>query len=190
MWKSVPTAGTCTWGLVKTGITWCSLPSKKGWPGLENLALIPGCAGSSPIQNIGAYGIELKHVCEYVDCIELATGTATRLTAEQCRFGYRDSIFKHEYQDRYVIVAVGLRLSKNWQPVLTYGDLTRLDPATVTARDVFDSVCHMRPSFPIPKLTEMQAVSLKIPVISAQQAEALLTHYPAMPHYPQRRMAA
>jgi UDP-N-acetylmuramate dehydrogenase len=51
-------------------------------------------------------------------------------------FGYRDSIFKHEYQDRYVIVAVGLRLSKNWQPVLTYGDLTRLDPATVTARDV------------------------------------------------------
>ena len=75
-------------------------------------ALIPGCAGSSPIQNIGAYGIELKHVCDYVDCIELATGTAQRLTAEQCRFGYRDSIFKHEYQDRYVIVAVGLRLSK------------------------------------------------------------------------------
>lgn len=117
---------------------------EKGMPGLENLALIPGCAGSSPIQNIGAYGIELKHVCEYVDCIELATGTAKRLTAEQCRFGYRDSIFKHDYQDRFVIVAVGLRLAKAWKPVLTYGDLTRLDPATVTPREVFDSVCHMR----------------------------------------------
>jgi UDP-N-acetylmuramate dehydrogenase len=57
-----------------------------------------------------------KHVCEYVDCIELATGTAKRLTAEQCRFGYRDSIFKHEYQDRYAIVAVGLRLSKTGSP--------------------------------------------------------------------------
>ncbi|MDA2242480.1 UDP-N-acetylmuramate dehydrogenase, partial [Bacillus cereus group sp. Bc222] len=136
-----------SWRLhVGAGENWHQLVQytlENGMPGLENLALIPGCAGSSPIQNIGAYGIELKHVCDYVDCVELATGTAQRLTAEQCRFGYRDSIFKHEYQDRYVIVAVGLRLSKTWQPVLTYGDLTRLDPATVTPRDVFDSVCHM-----------------------------------------------
>ena len=112
-----------SWHLrVGAGENWHNLVQytlEKGMPGLENLALIPGCAGSSPIQNIGAYGIELKHVCEYVDCIELATGTALRLTAEQCRFGYRDSIFKHEYQDRYVIVAVGLCLSKSWKPVLT-----------------------------------------------------------------------
>jgi UDP-N-acetylmuramate dehydrogenase len=88
-----------SWHLrVGAGENWHNLVQytlEKGMPGLENLALIPGCAGSSPIQNIGAYGIELKHVCEYVDCIELATGTALRLTAEQCRFGYRDSIFKH-----------------------------------------------------------------------------------------------
>ena len=64
-------------------------------PGLENLALIPGCAGSSPIQNIGAYGVELQRVCEYVDCIELETGRKQRLSAAECRFGYRDSIFKH-----------------------------------------------------------------------------------------------
>ena len=77
---------------------------QEGMPGLENLALIPGCVGSSPIQNIGAYGVELQRVCAYVDCVELATGKQVRLTAKECRFGYRDSIFKHEYQDRFAIV--------------------------------------------------------------------------------------
>lgn len=86
---------------------------QEGMPGLENLALIPGCVGSSPIQNIGAYGVELQRVCAYVDCVELATGKQVRLTAKECRFGYRDSIFKHEYQDRFAIVAVGLRLPKS-----------------------------------------------------------------------------
>ncbi len=155
-------------------------------PGLENLALIPGCAGSSPIQNIGAYGIELKHVCDYVDCIELATGNPLRLSAEQCRFGYRDSIFKHEYQDKYVIVAVGLRLTKNWQPVLTYGDLTRLDPATVTAKEIFDAVCHMRMSkLPDPKVNGNAGSFFKNPVISGEKAETLLAQWPQAPHYPQ-----
>jgi len=158
----------------------------KGMPGLENLALIPGCAGSSPIQNIGAYGIELKHVCEYVDCIELATGEEVRLTAEQCRFGYRDSIFKHEYQDKFVIVAVGLRLSKNWRPVLSYGDLTRLDPATVTPREVFDAVCHMRMSkLPDPKVQGNAGSFFKNPVVTAGVADALLAQWPTAPHYPQ-----
>lgn len=85
---------------------------ENGMHGLENTALIHGCAGSSPIQNIGAYGVELQRVCEYVDCIELETGRKQRLSTAQCRFGYRDSIFKHEYQDRYAIVAVGLWLKK------------------------------------------------------------------------------
>lgn len=121
------------------------------WSG--NLALIPGCVGSSPIQNIGAYGVELQRVCAYVDSVELATGKQVRLTAKECRFGYRDSIFKHEYQDRFAIVAVGLRLPKEWQPVLTYGDLTRLDPTTVTPQQVFNAVCHMRTTkLPDPKV--------------------------------------
>lgn len=71
--------------------------SATGHAGLENLALIPGCVGSSPIQNIGAYGVELQRVCEYVDCVELSTGKHLRVAAAECRFGYRDSIFKHEY---------------------------------------------------------------------------------------------
>lgn len=157
-----------------------------GMPGLENLALIPGCAGSSPIQNIGAYGIELQRVCQYVDCIELTTGQKQRLSAAECRFGYRDSIFKHEYQDRYAIVAVGLTLAKEWQPVLSYGDLTRLDPQTVTPRQVFDAVCHMRMTkLPDPKVNGNAGSFFKNPVISAEKAQELLATYPNIPHYPQ-----
>lgn len=81
--------------------------------GLENLALIPGNVGSAPIQNIGAYGKELKDVCAYVDIVELSTGYVHRLTNKECQFGYRDSIFKHHYQQGFAIIAVGLQLSKN-----------------------------------------------------------------------------
>jgi len=159
---------------------------ENGMPGLENLALIPGCAGSSPIQNIGAYGVELQRVCEFVDCIELATGVAKRLTADECRFGYRDSIFKHEYQDRYVIVAVGLKLLKQWQPVLSYGDLTRLDPQTVTPQEVFDAVCHMRMTkLPDPKVNGNAGSFFKNPVITRDVADKLLASFPNAPHYPQ-----
>ncbi len=159
---------------------------ERGMPGLENLAMIPGCVGSSPIQNIGAYGVELQHVCDYVDCIELSGGQALRLSASECRFGYRDSIFKHEYQDRYAIVAVGLRLPKVWQPVLTYGDLTRLEPATVTPRQVYDAVCHMRTTkLPDPGVNGNAGSFFKNPVISSEDASALFSAFPDIPHYPQ-----
>ncbi|NDJ59390.1 UDP-N-acetylmuramate dehydrogenase [Enterobacteriaceae bacterium 4M9] len=159
---------------------------ERGIAGLENLALIPGCAGSAPIQNIGAYGVELKHVCEYVDCVELATGEEQRLTAEECRFGYRDSIFKHEYQDRFAIVALGLCLAKVWRPVLTYGDLTRLEPSTVTPHQVFDAVCHMRRTkLPDPTVNGNAGSFFKNPVVSAQQASALLQLHAGAPYYPQ-----
>ena len=174
---------------VGAGENWHSLVKftlESGMPGLENLALIPGCVGSSPIQNIGAYGVELQRVCDYVDCVELATGKEKRLSAEECRFGYRDSIFKHEYQDRYVIVAVGLKLMKAWQPVLSYGDLTRLDPQTVTPKEVYDSVCHMRMTkLPDPKVNGNAGSFFKNPVVSGVVAEQLLAVFPSAPHYPQ-----
>ncbi|ENC9774173.1 TPA: UDP-N-acetylmuramate dehydrogenase [Citrobacter koseri] len=159
---------------------------QQGMPGLENLALIPGCVGSSPIQNIGAYGVELQRVCDYVDCVELATGKSLRVSATDCRFGYRDSIFKHEYQDRYAIVAVGLRLPKQWQPVLTYGDLVRLEPETVTPQQVFDAVCHMRTTkLPDPKVNGNAGSFFKNPVVAAEIAHTLLAQFPGAPHYPQ-----
>ncbi|QYM92701.1 UDP-N-acetylmuramate dehydrogenase [Dickeya zeae] len=154
--------------------------------GLENLALIPGCVGSAPIQNIGAYGVDLKRVCAYVDVLNLNTGKVIRLNAQECRFGYRDSIFKHEYQNGFAIIAVGLCLSKNWKPILEYGDLTRLDPTTVTSRDVFDAVCQMRRSkLPDPAVMGNAGSFFKNPVVSSAIAECILKHYPNAPHYPQ-----
>jgi UDP-N-acetylmuramate dehydrogenase len=157
-----------------------------GMPGLENLALIPGCAGSSPIQNIGAYGVELKSVCNYVDCVDLVSGEMHRLDNSQCQFGYRDSIFKHEYQSHYAIIAVGLRLPKKWLPVLTYGDLTRLDAANVTPQEVFNSVCHMRTTkLPDPRVNGNAGSFFKNPVVTAEQAATLISTFAAIPHYPQ-----
>lgn len=157
---------------------------EKNIPGLENLALIPGCVGSAPIQNIGAYGIELQNVCQYVDVLDLETGSIARINANECQFGYRESIFKHGYRDGFAIVAVGLQLSKNWQPKLTYGDLSRLDAASVTPRQIFDAVCQMRQSkLPDPKLTGNAGSFFKNPIVDADVANQLKTQYPNMPYY-------
>ncbi len=154
--------------------------------GLENLALIPGCVGSAPIQNIGAYGIELQSLCNYVDVLNLESGKVMRLSAIDCLFGYRESIFKHSYRDGYAIIAVGLRLQKQWQPKLTYGDLTRMDPTTVTPQQIFESVCAMRRSkLPDPAKTGNAGSFYKNPIVDAKRVNALLAEYPNMPVYPQ-----
>lgn len=159
---------------------------KKGITGLENLALIPGMSGSAPIQNIGAYGVEFKDVCHYVDALNLSTQKRVRLYREECKFGYRDSIFKHEMKDNYAIVAIGLRLAKQWKPVLNYGDLAKLNPATVCAWDVFNAVCHMRQSkLPDPRITGNVGSFFKNPLIAKDLAEILLKQWPNMPCYPQ-----
>ncbi|UDN36203.1 UDP-N-acetylmuramate dehydrogenase [Proteus vulgaris] len=155
--------------------------------GLENLALIPGNVGSAPIQNIGAYGKELKDVCAYVDIVELSTGNISRLTNEECEFGYRDSIFKHHYQQGFAIIAVGLLLSKKWEPILTYGDLSKLSLETVTPKDVFESVCLMRTSkLPDPKITGNAGSFFKNPIVDIRIAQQLKTEYPFCPQYVQR----
>ena len=174
---------------VGAGENWHSLVEqtlKKGITGLENLALIPGMAGSAPIQNIGAYGVEFKDICHYVEALHLPTQKTIRLYREECQFGYRDSIFKHEMKSDYVIVAVGLRLLKQWQPVLSYGDLVKLNPATACAWDVFNAVCHMRQSkLPDPHIIGNVGSFFKNPLISDEQAAALIKEWPTIPYYPQ-----
>mgnify|MGYP000866682432 CR=1 FL=1 len=184
------TENDACWQLaVGAGENWHTLVTftlQQGIGGLENLALIPGCVGSSPIQNIGAYGVELKDVCEWVEVLELESGQIIRMTAAECQFGYRDSVFKHRLQHGYAIVKVGFSLPKRWQPVMNYGDLAKLDPATVTPQQIFDAVCHMRRSkLPDPALTGNAGSFFKNPVINAQQAAALLAAWPQAPHYPQ-----
>ncbi len=98
---------------------------RNGWPGLENLALIPGSVGAAPVQNIGAYGVELQDRFESLDAVDLVTGRTVTLRADICAFGYRDSVFKHSLAARTVITRVRFRLPKNWQPVLGYVDLER-----------------------------------------------------------------
>lgn len=157
---------------------------EKNIAGLENLALIPGCVGSSPIQNIGAYGVELEQVCEFVDVLNLTTGQQFRLNKEQCQFGYRESIFKHQYKENYAIVAVGFKLPKNWQPKLGYGSLNQFDSRTVTPQQIFDEVCKVRSEkLPNPNEFGNAGSFFKNPVISFAKFEKIQTAYPTIPYY-------
>ncbi|MGF1681962.1 UDP-N-acetylmuramate dehydrogenase [Photobacterium minamisatsumaniensis] len=159
---------------------------EQGMPGLENLALIPGCVGSSPIQNIGAYGVELKDICQYVDIIDLATGLIQRLKNEECGFGYRESVFKRELKSSHAIIAVGIELTKAWQPNISYGPLAKFDQNTVTASDIFHEVCLIRRSkLPDPAKMGNAGSFFKNPVISSEKASRLIYQHPDIPMYPQ-----
>lgn len=153
-------------------------------PGLENLALIPGCVGSAPIQNIGAYGIEFQKVADYVELLEFATGKIIRVTDGQ--YGYRESIFKHKYADGYAVVYVGITLPKQWSPVLTYGELRNFEPESVTPKMIFDKVCEIRRSkLPDPNVLGNGGSFFKNPVVDKKFADKLLEKYPTMPIYSQ-----
>lgn len=153
-------------------------------PGLENLALIPGCVGSAPIQNIGAYGIEFQKVADYVELLEFATGKIIRVTDGQ--YGYRESIFKQKYANGYAVVYVGITLPKQWSPVLTYGELRNFDPESVTPKMIFDKVCEIRRSkLPDPNVLGNGGSFFKNTVVDKKFADKLLEKYPTMPIYPQ-----
>ncbi|MDG2940271.1 UDP-N-acetylmuramate dehydrogenase [Bisgaard Taxon 10/6] len=159
---------------------------EQGIFGLENLALIPGCAGSAPVQNIGAYGVEFKDVCDYVEVLDLAQNKTFRLTNAECRFGYRDSVFKHRYGGDFIVVGIGLKLTKNWKPVLKYGALNELDPSAVSAKRVFDEVCAIRRAkLPDPQQIGNAGSFFKNPIVTEEQYQTLRAEYPTMPCYPQ-----
>ncbi|OEE63257.1 UDP-N-acetylenolpyruvoylglucosamine reductase [Enterovibrio norvegicus FF-454] len=157
----------------------------RGMPGLENLALIPGLVGSAPIQNIGAYGVEFKSNCDYVDVLMLDSGEITRLTAQECEFGYRDSVFKHGLKDKAIVTAVGFKLPKCWKPVVGYGALSELgERDDLTAKDVYNKVCEMRcAKLPDPKEIGNAGSFFKNPVVAKSLADRLLLTHPTMPHF-------
>lgn len=155
----------------------------KGYYGLENLALIPGVAGSAPVQNIGAYGVEIKDVCRYVDILDTDSLEVERMSVGDCRFAYRDSIFKHEKKDNAIIVAVGLTLTTDARPKVNYGALATLGTDSSPQR-VFEQVCATRMAkLPDPKLLGNVGSFFKNPVIDRVQFDILAKQHPHMPNY-------
>lgn len=172
---------------VEAGHNWHQLVQycvEQGWWGVENLALIPGSVGAAPVQNIGAYGTEFADVCEYVDFYHWQNGLL-RLTRPQCQFGYRDSVFKQELLDQGVIVAVGLRLSTQAKPQLSYRGLDHL-PTDVSLRSIFDTVTSVRQSkLPDPQQVPNCGSFFKNPIVSNAQATQLKQLYPTAPVFAQ-----
>ena len=162
-----------------------------GLNGLENLSLIPGTVGASPVQNIGAYGVEVKDRIHSVRCFDVQAQEWRELSNAECRFAYRDSIFKHEGRQRYVITSVVFRLDTQFVPNVKYGDLAQVlaeqcSGRTPTAQDVAQAVCAIRRSkLPDPAVLGNVGSFYKNPLVDAAHAQTLLAQYPQMPHYPQ-----
>ena len=161
----------------------------QGWPGLENLALIPGTVGAAPVQTIGAYGLELKDRFESLDAVDLVTGRSVTLGPEICAFGYRDSVFKHSLAGRTLITRVRLRLPRPWQPVLGYLDLERRmresGVSNPSAQQVFDWICAIRRAkLPDPAVIGNAGSFFKNPVVTPEQCRDIIGRDPEIVHYP------
>jgi UDP-N-acetylmuramate dehydrogenase len=170
---------------------------QQGCPGLENLALIPGSVGAAPVQNIGAYGVELQDRFESLDAIDLQTGQVFTLDAAQCGFGYRDSVFKHAADEahhglglagRALITQVRLALPKPWKPVLGYLDLEKKLAETgaknPTAEQIFEWVCAIRRAkLPDPAVIGNAGSFFKNPTVTQEQCDDIIAREPKIVHY-------
>ena len=163
---------------------------QQGLGGLENLSLIPGNVGAAPIQNIGAYGVELKDRFHALTAFDFNTGETFTLDNAACRFSYRDSIFKHALRDSAAIVDVTFALPKNWQPNTQYGDVAQELAArgitTPTPVQVGEAVIAIRTrKLPDPAVIGNAGSFFKNPIVTKAQRDALLERYPQLVSYPQ-----
>ena len=165
----------------------------QGCPGLENLALIPGTVGASPVQNIGAYGVELKDRFESLDAVDLRSGDTITLDRERCDFGYRDSVFKQALAGQVVITRVRFRLPRPWQPALGYLELERKLAEWRTAhpqvepspQQVADWVIAIRRAkLPDPAHVGNAGSFFKNPVVTPEQCRDIIGRDPEIVHYP------
>ncbi|HEY4651061.1 MAG TPA: UDP-N-acetylmuramate dehydrogenase [Pontibacter sp.] len=157
--------------------------------GVENLSLIPGTVGAAPLQNIGAYGVELKDVFHELEAVHMETGETRKFRNEDCRFGYRESVFKNELKGQFIVTAVTFRLHKTHQLNTSYGAITttlqQMQVTQPTIQDVSAAVCHIRQSkLPDPKQIGNAGSFFKNPEIPVVLYETLKAQYPAMPAYP------
>ena len=162
----------------------------QGWGGLENLSLIPGTVGAAPVQNIGAYGTEIKDTLIEVEAMNLSTGKIEIFSAGECGFGYRDSIFKHPpYKGHYFITHIVLKLNPRSQPNTKYADIEKkileknLKRASI--QDIHQIVMEVREQkLPDPKKIGNAGSFFKNPIIRKAHYEELLANHPDMPGYP------
>jgi len=157
--------------------------------GLENLSLIPGCVGASPMQNIGAYGIEIKDVFHSLTAIDLATGETRTFNKHDCKFGYRESVFKHELKNKYIIVDVSYSLTKKHQLSTHYGaisdELKKMEIAQPSIKDVSNAVIAIRQSkLPDPKVMGNAGSFFKNPEVSSTQYSELKLKFENIVAYP------
>ena len=168
-------------------VLWCV---SQNYGGIENLSLIPGNVGTSPIQNIGAYGVEVKDTITRVEGIEIATGKLVTFSNEDCKFGYRNSIFKNTHKGKIVLTSVGFKLTKkNHELNTSYGAIeTKLNSNNIsnpTLKDISDAVISIRKSkLPDPKEIGNSGSFFKNPVIAIHHFLTLKKEYPTIPSYP------
>lgn len=159
---------------------------EQGIYGLENLALIPGCVGAAPVQNIGAYGVEFADYCQTVHWYEFRSKTMQALDNKQCRFAYRDSIFKQALYNKGLITQVTFKFPKAWQANLSYAGLDSLNE-DCSAKQVMAKVIELRSSkLPNPKELPNAGSFFKNPVVNAEEFLVLKQAYPTIPNYPQK----
>ena len=163
---------------------------KKGWGGLENLSLIPGCVGASPMQNIGAYGVEIVDFLKYVEAINLSSGKINRFSVKECELGYRDSIFKGSEKGKWAITRVAYTLNRKSPLNTSYGaiedELKNIPVEDRTHKDVSDAVIRIRQSkLPDPKVLGNAGSFFKNPIIDKSVFEKLEKEHPGLPNYPQ-----
>ena len=179
-------------------VTWTL---QQGYPGLENLALIPGTVGASPVQNIGAYGVELQDRFESLEAVDLTTGQAFTLNAAQCAFGYRDSVFKHASKPgeasgaqalglagKALITRVRFSLPKAWKPVLGYADIDKKmlqsNIHSPDALQIYEWICDIRHAkLPDPQVIGNVGSFFKNPTVSPEQCEDIIQREPKIVHY-------
>lgn len=160
---------------------------EQGLWGIENLSAIPSSVGAAPVQNIGAYGAEAKDAITMVEYFDTRSMEVVRLSNEECRFAYRESIFKQELKGVAIILAVEFRLSRTPRPNLGYGDVIKEVEARggATLGNIRDAICAIRGSkLPDPKVLGNAGSFFKNPIVAREVADALLERYADMPHYP------
>ena len=174
-----------------SGETWDDMVAKSieaGYYGMENLSLIPGDVGASAVQNIGAYGVEAKDLILSVEAIEIATGKLLKRNNTECEYSYRQSRFKKDWKDKYLITRVTYCLSQTFTPHLDYGniraELEKLGITEPTAQQLRQTIIDIRNAkLPDPKVMGNAGSFFMNPIVPRQKYEELAAQYPDMPHY-------